>query len=193
MLFKHEVREDSEVGRLTVGVPGLNAQIPVRASLIARVKKKFSRRKFADVVKAISLRSHVHVFADDDGAATLYLSVANMTDEEVAVERLSLDALTANGNQLNAGPPNFMPPRFPLGPFSVQEVSFRIALGAPSIRHLLGVIQRAQNTCSSPTLEVTSGGILEMRRGSKLERIEFMNADRRPQLLITCPMVQTTR
>ncbi len=182
------VNEDQEIARVKVGVPGVaSAEVPVRRSAFGWIGRIFACRGVADAVAVASARAHVHVPADDEGTIEFYLTIANMGTAPLQVESITPSRVAANGNDLAILAPVSRPPQKPIGPLSTGEVGIRIPIGVQAIRLILRCVQRAQNSYSSPRIEVMVSGSLAGCFGERQVRTDFTIAAYSPELNIVCP------
>jgi hypothetical protein len=112
---------DPEVVKIVVGVPGLNAQVPVRRSVLSRLRGVFRRRSPEHLFVMHNGLAYVHVLEDDDGAIEVYLTVVNMGRRTANVEQVHVDGCRANGVNLSVMAPVFRPPDKPIPPKGCVE------------------------------------------------------------------------
>jgi hypothetical protein len=178
---------DRELAKVVLGPPGLQAHVPVRSSELAWVRRLFRRDPLSALVQVPYARAHVHAAEDDDGTIDVWLTVANMGPRQVNIEQFYLEQCLANGTNFSVTVPMFTPPQEPLTPRAFREVYFRIPIQAPAIRHLIRVMQPAQNLRSSPRVELTISGSLDLRTGKARDRVRFTVPIRLPELNLSAP------
>jgi hypothetical protein len=178
---------DAQLAKVTLGVPGVaGAEIPIPRSAFSWIKALFKRRPEAELFAVASMRARVFASADDEGTLDIYLSALNMSSYEVRVEQLFLERVAASGSDLSMMAPMFTPPKSPIAGHSIREVYFRVPLTAPAIRLLLRVVQKAQNPCSTPRIELTVTGSLDLTAKKTRIRVPFM-VTCQPELNFQCP------
>lgn len=178
-------------GKVTLGVPGLaTAEIPVKRWLPLRVQRWLSKTPQADLFLVPWMRAQISAKADDDGELSVYLCTLNQSTKEIRVERLFLELLIVNGSYLNETAPLFTPPQDVILPRQFKEVYFRMPLHAPAIRLLLQVITKAQNLFSTPYLELTIVGAIEISTKGRRTMVNF-TVKGRPEITLHCPSAKT--
>jgi hypothetical protein len=119
------------------------------------------------------MSAEISVTKDDDGTIFVYLSVLNRTRGEVHVKQLFLERISAGGCELSIMAPMFTPPKDAILSFMIQKISLPIFIGAPAIRTLIRVVQKAQNLQSTPRCELSIIGSLELGTKRKSFRVPF--------------------
>jgi len=177
-------------------VPGvLNAEVPIRWSVLRALARRFRKGPPEQLVRVVGARAYVHVNADDEGTVDVYLKLVNMTDRPLSVEALNLELYYTGGVTTPVGQPLFRAPEKPIPPFDAGEVYLTINLTAAAIRRTLACMQQAQNSRSSPRVELTVGGKLGLYipgrlaalQGAKKIALPFLEAIRQVELNINCP------
>ena len=178
---------DAELVKVTLGVPGVaGAEIRVRRSIFSWIRRLFKKAPEPQLFAVPWMRAQVFVSAEDEGTLGIYLHALNMSYYEVRVEQLFLDRVAANGIDLSMMAPMFTPPRSPIPPHSIDKIYFRMPLTAPAIRLLLRVVQRAQNLRSTPRMELTLVGSLDIIAKETRVRVPFTVACQ-PEIDFQCP------
>jgi hypothetical protein len=178
---------DPEVAKLVLGVPGLQAQVPVRRSLLSRLGRVFRRSNPELPFRVASGLAYVHVPEDDDGTIDVYVTVVNLSRHTASIEQVHLHGCQANGNNLSVMAPIFRPPDNPIPPQELLEFSFRIPIQAAAIRTLLRVVQPTYNSRSSPKVQLVVEGTLMVRMPKRLIPVRFTSSIRTPDLNFNCP------
>jgi hypothetical protein len=193
-----EQNDAGEVG-LKVSVPivpgVLKAEVPIRWSLFREVARPFRKTQPEQLVRVVGARAYVHVHADDEGTVDVYLKLVNLTDRPLSVEALNLELYYTGGVTTPVGQPLFRAPEKPIPPFDMGEVYLTLNLTAAAIRRTLACMQQAQNTRSSPRIELTVGGRLHLHIPGSLAALQrakkialpFLEAIRQVELNINCP------
>ncbi len=179
-------------------MPGITAEIPIRASLFRPLVRFFRKTPSEKLVQVISARGIVHIQADDEGTADVYLAIVNMTDRSLRVDDLHLEVYYTGGITAGVAQPLFTPPAKLIPPFSTNEINLTIHLGAGAIRATLQRMQKAQNVFSSPGIWLTVGGKLDLfipgsfaaLQRARTIRLPFQLEIRSPELHINCPAMK---
>jgi len=178
---------DAELVKVTLGVPGVaGAEIRVRRSVFSWIRGLFKKAPEPQLFAVPWMRAQVFASADDEGTLDIYLHALNMSSYEVRVEQLFLDRVAASGSDLSMMAPMFTPPRSPIPPHSIHKLYFRMPLTAPTIRLLLRVVQKTQNLRSTPRMELTITGSLDLTAKGTRIRVPFTVACQ-PELNFQCP------
>ena len=203
MLTPKQAFADESVAQVTVGFPGvpLSAQIPIRGSWFGGIVRRFRRTPPEQLVQVMWSSSVVTANEDDSGGVDIYLGLVNLTDRRVRIEALHLELFYISGYATRVAQPLFSPPKDPIAPLTGTEVMFTINIGAAAIRDLLQRIQKAQNPVSSPWLELTVGGKVDLHIDGSLGalqrartiRLPFERKLRNPQLQISCPSARALK
>jgi hypothetical protein len=175
--------------KITVGLPGVvGAEIPVPrlvlswlTSLFTWFTSLFSKPPVAELFVVPWMSAEISVSQDDDGTIFVYLSVLNKTGGEVQVRQLFLERISAGGCDLSIMAPMFTPPKDAILSLMIQTIPFRISIGAPAIRLLINVVQKAQNLRSTPRCELSIIGSLELVTKRKSFLVPF-TVNCRPEL-----------
>lgn len=176
-------------------VPGLSAEIPIRASLLRPLTRHFRPTPTEQLVQVVAAGAFVHIHADDEGTVEASLLVVNLTDRPLRVDDLHLELFYIDHYATGVAQPLFKAPDRPIPPFYRAEVRLSINLTTASIRQILQRMQRAQNACSSPRLELTVGGKLDLYipgswaalQRAKAIRLPFQLDVRPTEFNISCP------
>lgn len=186
-----KVSENQELGRVTLGVPGVvSAQVPVRRSHFGWFKNRFTRQLVANPLLVASARARVHVPVDDEGTIEFYLAITNMGAAPLLVETITSSRAAANGNDLAILGPVSRSPEKTLNPGKAGEVGVRFPIGAPAIRTMLRCVQCADNKFSSPRLELLVTGDIAGNVEGKPFQLRFTVASYSPELHIYCPSIK---
>lgn len=190
MLYPHQLQDanesDSELGKVVLGPPGLQAHLPVRRSTLGRVFALLRRRPLNPLYVS-NIRVEVFAQEDDDGSMDLNINIVNFDKRSAGIDQVALEYVRAGGYNLSVTVPFFIPPADPIAGHGHGEIYLRIPLAAPAIRLLLKRTQPAQNLKSSPHLEVTVGGTVLAHYGKRAVRSPFVAKIYPPFLQYSCP------
>ena len=178
---------DREVAKIVVGIPGLNAQVPVPRSVFSRIVEIFRRSRSEGLFVMRNGLAFVHVPEDDDGSIDFYLTIVNIGRNTARVEQVHVDGCRASGVSLSVMAPVFRPPDESIPPNGWLELSLRVPIQASAIRQLLRTIQPAQNLRSSPRVQLIAEGTVMVRRSKATIPVRFTASIGTPELNLDCP------
>jgi hypothetical protein len=161
-------------------VPGLSAEVPIRWSFFRPIVKLFRRASAEQLVRVIGARAYVHIQADDDGLVETFFLVVNRVDRPVRVDGFHLELFYVDHYATGVAQPLFKAPVTPIPPLDVGEVNVTISLTSAAIRGILQRMQKAQNAYSSPRIELTFGGKLDLNIPGSLAALQRAKTIRLP-------------
>lgn len=179
-------KSSGEFAKIKIGAPPVVVETSVRKSWflwlwnIVRAKKSL-----LDGVVVAASRAHLHASQVDDGTIDVFVSLVNVGKRPFTVEQLYLTQCLFNGVSQNVTGPSFTPPLKPIPAGSMDDIHFRFGIGAAVIRYLWNNVARAQNTLSSPRLEITVLASIDIAVGRRRERLSFRITAPQPQLDIS--------
>lgn len=197
MITPKQVFTEENVTQVTVGFPGipLSAQIPIRSSMFEPIARWFRRTPPEQLVQVMWSSSVVTATEDDAGSVDVCLGLVNLSDRRVRIEALHLEFFYIAGYTTGVAQPLFAPPKEPVPPLTGTEVHFTINIASKQIRDLLQRIQKAQNPFSTPWLELTVGGKIDLHIAGSFGALQRARTIRLPferkihnlQLQMSCP------
>lgn len=178
-------------------VPGVvSAEVPIRWSLLRPLLRVFRKAPAEQLVQVVGARGLVNIHADDAGTVDVYLNIVNMTDRSLRIDDLHLTLFYVGGVTTAVARPLFQAPNDPVPPFKAGELNFTIHITSAVIRDLFqNRLQKAQNVYSSPGVELTVGGKLDLFIPGSLMALQWGRAIRLPfhvviswpEMHINCP------
>lgn len=127
-------------------------------------------------------RAHIYAAEADEGRASVSLWLVNMLSRPIKVERLNFEQFLLGGVNATVAAPLFTPPRELVPALGIQELHFNLALGAPAIRQLGQRIQKSPNAYSSPLIDLTCAGSIDLLKRRKSIRVPFSVVLRNPEI-----------
>ena len=171
-----------EIGRASLGVPGLSVEVPITRRLIERLQRPFRKTPLKESIRVAGANVEIHVFEVDGGRATIYLSVASFFHRSVLLEDVRIQSFSVNHFGLvdiseSAGP------EFPLEPQQITRVHLQVALRASAVRSLLTTLKPAPTPLSTPEAYTSLAGTLICSSGRHRARVGFDLEPIQPKLM----------
>jgi len=152
--------ESEEVGRASIGLPGIGLDLPINRKFLTRLMGWFRRHALDDSVRVVHANMEVFVGESDSGNLTIYFSVVSFWHREVSLESVQFHSISFNHSvlsdvsQVSGTGGTVLPPR------SVSRPFVHVPLRAPDIRKLMQAIRPAANPLSTPDADSTLYGAI---------------------------------